>query len=283
MTDTTSHPADRSTSPTSGFEQVIAPASPPTVWATASAYAGRTLKQFIRTPQLLIVGAVTSTMFLLIFRYVFGGAIQTGPVKYVDFLIPALAAVSGLFAGGVVGVAEDSDSGLFDRLKSLPVPRPAILLGRSIADTALIMWGTFVSIVVGFAVGFRPHGGLLGGLAALGLCVVFAAAFSWLQIFLGLSAGSAQAAQGLSFAVFPLIFVSSAYVPVESMPGWMQPIAENQPVTAMVGAVRALVLGGDTTALLGHSTAWFVTRSILWSVAITIVFATLATRRFTKL
>jgi ABC-2 type transport system permease protein len=273
------NPSSTSKSPTF---TVTAPASPPSAWATASTYAARTLKQFIRTPQLLIVGAVTSIMFLLIFRYVFGGAIGTGPVKYVDFLIPALAAVSGLFGGGVVGVAEDADSGLFDRLKSLPVPRLAILFGRSLADTALIMWGTFVSIVVGFAVGFRPHGGLLSGLAALALCVLFAAAFSWLGIFLGLVAGSAQAAQGLSFAVFPLIFVSSAYVPVKSMPGWMQPVAENQPVTAMVGAVRALVLGGDTTAMLGHSTTWFVTRSVLWAFAIAIVFATLAGRRFSK-
>jgi ABC-2 type transport system permease protein len=273
------NPSSTSKSPTF---TVTAPASPPSAWATASTYAARTLKQFIRTPQLLIVGAVTSIMFLLIFRYVFGGAIGTGPVKYVDFLIPALAAVSGLFGGGVVGVAEDADSGLFDRLKSLPVPRLAILFGRSLADTALIMWGTFVSIVVGFAVGFRPHGGLLSGLAALALCVLFAAAFSWLGIFLGLVAGSAQAAQGLSFAVFPLIFVSSAYVPVKSMPGWMQPVAENQPMTAMVGAVRALVLGGDTTAMLGHSTTWFVTRSVLWAFAIAIVFATLAGRRFSK-
>jgi hypothetical protein len=109
---------------------------------------------------------------------------------------------------------------------------------------------------------------LLGALAALGLCVVFAAAFAWLQIFLGLVSGSAQAAQGISFSVFPLIFVSSAYVPVESMPGWLQPIAENQPVTAMVGAARALVLGGDTEALLGHSTTWFVVRALVWSAVI---------------
>ena len=98
------------------------PAHPPTVWATATTYAGRTVRQFVRTPQLLIVNAVTSTMFLLIFRFVFGGAITT-EVKYVNFLIPALAAVSGLFAGGAVGVAEDLESGLFDRLRSLPVPR----------------------------------------------------------------------------------------------------------------------------------------------------------------
>jgi ABC transporter DrrB family efflux protein len=259
------------------------PAGPPTALATATTYAGRTIKQFIRTPQLIVVNSVTSVMFLLIFRYVFGGAIQTGPVRYVDFLIPALAAVSGLFAGGAVGVAEDVDTGMFDRLRSLPVPRGALLLGRSLADTALITWGTFVTIVVGFIVGFRVHGGVLGALAGLALCILFGASFTWLQIFLGLVAGNAQAAQGISFSVFPLIFVSSAYVPVESMPGWLQPVAENQPVTAMVGAVRALSIGGDTEALLGHSTAWFVTRSLLWSAGILVVFVTLASRRFSKL
>ena len=262
---------------------IHAPAGPPTAWATATTYAGRTIRQFVRTPQLLVVNAVTSIMFLLIFRFVFGGAIQTGPVKYVDFLIPALAGVSGLFSSGAVGVAEDADSGMFDRMRSLPVPRGAVLLGRAMADTALITWGTFVTLVVGFIVGFRVHGGLLGALAALGLCVVFAAAFAWLQIFLGLVSGSAQAAQGISFSVFPLIFVSSAYVPVESMPGWLQPIAENQPVTAMVGAIRALVLGGDTEGLLGHSTTWFVVRSLVWSAVILLGFAALSTRKFTKL
>jgi ABC-type multidrug transport system permease subunit len=137
--------------------------------------------------------------------------------------------------------------------------------------------------VVGFAVGFRFHGGLLDALAALGLCVIFAAAFSWLMIYLGLISGNAQAAQGISFSVFPLVFVSSAYVPVETMPGWLQPIAEHQPVTLMVGAVRSLVLGDDAEALLGHSTSWFVVRSLLWSAVIFLVFATLSTRKFTKL
>ncbi|MFM2072260.1 MAG: hypothetical protein RLZZ623_2523 [Actinomycetota bacterium] len=268
-------------SPTSA--RIIAPTAPPSAWATATTYAGRTIKQFVRTPQLLVVNSVTSIMFLLIFRYVFGGAIQTGPVRYVDFLIPALAAVSGLFAGGAVGVAEDADSGLFDRLRSLPVPRWAVLFGRSMADTALITWGTFVTIVVGFLVGFRIHNGIGAALLALCLCVLFAMSFSWLQIYLGLVSGTAQAAQGISFSVFPLIFVSSAYVPVESMPGWLQPVAENQPVTAMVGSVRALVLGGDTEALLGHTTAWFIGRALAWSALILFGFATLSTRRFTRL
>ena len=259
------------------------PAHPPGAWATANTYAGRTIKQFMRTPQLLVVNALTSIMFLLIFRFVFGGAIQTGDVEYVNFLIPALAAVNGLFAGGAVGVAEDTESGLFDRLRSLPVPRWALLFGRSLADTALILWGTLVTVVVGVIVGFRPSGGFVGAVLAVALCVLFAAAFSWLQIFLGLVSGSAQAAQGISFAVFPLIFVSSAYVPVASMPGWLQPFAENQPVTAMVGSVRALTLGGDTEMLLGHPTAWFVTRAVLWSIAILAVFITLASRRFARL
>ena len=262
---------------------LTAPLHPPTAWATASTYAARTIRKFMRTPQVLVVEALTSVMFLLIFRYVFGGAIQTGPVEYVNFLIPALLAVAGLFSSGVVGTAEDAESGLFDRLRSLPIPRTAVLLGRSLADTALVGWGMFVTLIVGFLVGFRPSGTAAEFLAALVLCIVYGAALSWMMMFLGLISGGTQAAQGISFSVFPLIFVSSAYVPVESMPGWMQPIAENQPVTAMVGAVRALTIGGDTEALLGHSTSWFELRSLLWSVAILVVFATLATRRFAKL
>jgi ABC transporter DrrB family efflux protein len=264
------------------IKDITPPATPPSPGVVAAAYAGRTIRQYMRTPQLLIVNAATSIMFLLIFRFVFGGAIRTGGVAYVNFLIPALAAVSGLFASGVVGTAEDADSGFFDRLRSLPVSRGAVLLGRALADTALIMWGTVVSVVVGFVVGFRISGGTAGALVALAMCVLFAVAFAWLQIFMGLVAGSAQAAQGLSFAVFPLIFVSSAYVPVESMPGWLQPIARNQPVTAMVGSIRALVLGGDTQQLLGHTTSWFVVRAIIWAIVIAVLFGVVATRKFTR-
>ena len=251
--------------------------------ATASlAIAKRTLKQFWRTPQLIVVGSLTSAMFLLIFRYVFGGAIGTGSVKYADWLIPALLAGSGLFASGTAGVAEDVESGLYDRLRSLPIPRSATLIGRSIADTTLVGWGAFTTLAIGFATGFRFHGGVPRALAALGLCVLFGAAFSWLVIYMGLVAGSPQAAQGMSFMTFPFIFVSSAYVPVESMPGWMQPIAENQPFTMMVGAVRSLTVGPEAEALLGHSASWFVVRALIWSVVIAAFFALLATRRFAR-
>ena len=112
--------------------------------------------------------------------------------------------------------------------------------------------------------------------------MLFGAAFTWPFIYMGLVAGSAQAAQGMSFMAFPFVFVSSAYVPVESMPGWLQPVAEHQPVTAMVGSVRALVLGDDAAAVLGHSAGWFVVRALLWSVVIVAVFVPLATARFAR-
>lgn len=263
---------------------VAAPGRPPTALATAVTFAGRTLRQFARTPQLIVVGALTSAMFLLIFRYVFGGAIGTGDVAYVDFLIPGLAAAGAFFSGmgGAVGVAEDVDSGLFDRLRSLPVPRYAVLVGRSLADTALVVWATCITVGLGFATGFRLHGGVGAALLALGLLLVYGAACTWPFIYMGLISGNAQAAQGMSFLAFPFVFVSSAYVPVDSMPGWLQPVAEHQPVTAMVGSVRALALGDDAEALLGHSAGWFAVRALAWCVVIVAIFAPLATRRFAR-
>ncbi len=126
------------------------------------------------------------------------------------------------------------------------------------------------------------HGSAADALLAFGLCVVFAFAFEWLFITLGLVAGNAQAAQGMALLVFPLTFVSSAYVPVESMPGWMQAFAEHQPLTYMVDAVRALTLGARAEALLGHPAGYFVTRSLLWAAAIVVVFVPLAVARYRR-
>jgi ABC transporter DrrB family efflux protein len=251
---------------------------------TTLVLAGRTMRAWLRTPQLVVVATVQGAMFLLIFRYVFGGAIDAGPVPYVDFLVPGFVVTGLLFAGAgaAAGVAEDIDRGVVDRLRSLPVPRLGILAGRSLADTALATWGVVITTAIGFAVGFRIHGGIAAALAAVGLCVAFAAAFSWVFIAIGLVAGNAQAAQGMSLLVFPLTFVSSAYVPVDTMPGWMQPVAANQPLTMMTGAVRSLALGDTATAVLGHTTGWFVVRALLWSGAIAAVFAALAVARFRR-
>ena len=247
--------------------------------------ARRTLVNFVRTPQLIVVGTIQGAMFLLIFRYVFGGALDasTGGISYVDFLVPGYVVTGVLFAGtaAAAGVAEDLQHGVVDRLRSLPIPRTAVAAGRALAETLLVVWGAAVTTAIGFLVGFRPAGSLADSLTAFGLVVVFGFAFTWLFIVIGLSAGSAQAAQGMSLLVFPLTFVSSAYVPVETMPGWMQPIAQHQPITYMVDSVRAWVIE-DPVGVLGHSAGYFTARALLWSVALVAVFAPIAIARYRK-
>ncbi len=245
----------------------------------ASQVAGRTLKKFVRSPALLIAGTAQGVLFLLIFRYVFGGAVaHTGNLNYVDFLVPGFVVTGVLFQGmsAASGVADDQAGGLFDRLRSLPIRLLSIVTGRVSADTALVAWGVVVMTVVGFAVGFRIGGSVAAALAALGLTVLFGFAFVWMFIAMGLFAGSPQAAQGLSFLVFPLSFVSSAYVPVSTMPGWMQGFATNQPMTQMVNTVRLLTGGPAAQELLGHSVSYYLVPSLLWTAGLVIVFAPLA-------
>jgi ABC-2 type transport system permease protein len=238
----------------------------------------------VRTPQLLVVSLVSGAMFLLIFRYVFGGAIDTGPLPYVDFLVPGYVVTSVLFTGSnaASGVAEDLEAGITDRLRSLPVSRTALLGGRVVAEAALLALGLAVTTLLGLAVGFRPHGGVLDALAGFGLCVLFGFAFMWVFALLGLVAGNAQAAQGMSLMIFPISFVSSAMVPVDSMPGWMQPIAEHQPITVTTNAVRSLTLGDPALAGLSGTTAHWVLLSLAWTVGIVAVFAPLAVRRYRR-
>jgi len=247
--------------------------------------ATRTLKQFVRTPALIIAGTAQGVLFLLIFRYVFGGAVaHTGALNYVDFLVPGFVVTGVLFQGmgASSGVAADLESGLFDRLRSLPIRLISIITGRVSADTALVTWGVVVMTAVGFAVGFRLGGTALQGLAAFGLTVLFGFAFVWLFIMMGLMAGSPQAAQGLSFLVFPLSFVSSAYVPVATMPGWMQGFATNQPLTQMINTVRLLTGGPAAQQLLGHSLSYYLVPSLLWTAGLIAVFAPLAAWKLKK-
>jgi ABC-2 type transport system permease protein len=263
---------------------LVAPTATAGPTTTALAVARRTVRKFLRTPQLVVVGTIQGVMFLLIFRYVFGGAIGAGGLDYVQFLVPGFVVTGVLFSGtgAAAGVAEDMEQGFFDRLRSLPIPRTSVLTGRSLADTALVAWGAALTTAIGFAVGFRVGTDWVLALAAFGLVVLFGFAFTWLFITIGLYAGNAQAAQGLSLLVFPLSFVSSAYVPVDSMPGWMQAFAEHQPLTVMVDAVRALALGDTATAVLGHSTAYYVVASLLWSAGLVAVFAPIAVLRYRK-
>jgi ABC transporter DrrB family efflux protein len=265
----------------------IAPPVQPSASLAASTLgiAKRGLLKYLRTPQLVVLGTIQGALFLLIFRYVFGGAIgPDGGLSYVDFLVPGFITTGILFSGmgAAAGVAEDLEQGLVDRLRSLPIPRSAVLAGRALADTAVLVWGLLITAAIGFAVGFRIHGSVADALAALGLLVVFGFAFEWLFITLGLFAGNAQAAQGMALLVFPLTFVSSAYVPVQSMPGWLQAVATHQPITVMVDAVRALTQGPAAEMLLGHSAGYYVVRSLLWATAIVLVFVPVAVARYRR-
>lgn len=251
---------------------------------SAGQIARRVLLNFIRSPQLVVLGTAQGAMFLLIFRYVFGGAITTGGIDYVNFVVPGFITTGVLFNAmySSVGMAEDMHSGLVARLRSLPIPRSAVLVGRALADTGLQFWSLAITIGIGFAVGFRLHGSPGAALAALGLVILFGLVFEWLFLLMGMIAGSAQAAQGFAIIIFPLTFVSSAYVPVATMPTWLRGIAENQPMTAMVDAVRCLTEGHAAEALLGHPTSYFVIRAVIWSVGLLAVFAPLAIARYAR-
>jgi ABC transporter DrrB family efflux protein len=224
------------------------------------------------------------SLFFLIYRYIFGGAIDVGRVAYVDYLVPGFVATGVLFSGigAAVAMADDLHEGFVDRLRSLPIPRGSVLAARAIADTAILTLASAVTVAIAFAVGFRLHGGLLAGLAAFGLVIVFGFAFEWLFITMGLFAGNGQAAQGMGMIVFPLAFISSAYVPVDSMPSWLQVIATHQPLTYMVDAVRSLTLGSQSQALLGRPASYFVVRSLLWAGAILALSVPLAIARYRR-
>jgi len=280
MTATTAAPTDIATA-RFGITATDRPAG---MVATTTSVAARTLRKFVRTPQLVVLGTIQGAMFLLIFRYVFGGNMAPGDVPYVDYLVPGFIVTGLLFSGmtTATGVAEDVEQGFFDRLRSMPVPRSALVTGRAVADTGVLTWNLLFTAAVGFAIGFRVHGDAVETLAAFGLCIVFGFAFIWLFVFLGLISGNAQAAQGVAMLVFPLSFVSSAYVPVDSMPGWLQPIAENQPLTAMTNAVRSLALGDPALAGLSGSTGHWVALSLAWSVGLVAVFAPLAIARYRR-
>ena len=252
---------------------------------TALEIAKRTIKQFFRNPQILMMGTIQGALFLFMFRYVFGGAINPrSKVPYVDWLVPGFLTTVILWSGmaAASGVAEDGSSGLYDRLRSLPIPRSAVMVGRSLADATLIGWGVFTTAIIGYLVGFRSHGSIAAVIAAYALIILAGWAFTWAFIFIGLVSKSAQAAQGLSMLIVPFSFVSSANVPIKSMPGWMQPFAANQPVTVIINAVRSLMLGGTDAVGIEHSTTYWVVLSLIWCAAIALVFCALCTRRFAR-
>ncbi|TMC51471.1 MAG: ABC transporter permease [Chloroflexi bacterium] len=243
----------------------------------ASAVAQRNLIAYRRVPQLLVFSTIQPVVFVLMFRYVFGGAISVPGFSYVDFLMPGIFIQTVVFGamGTAVGLATDVKSGLLERFRALPMARSAVLAGRTLADLCRNVFVVLLMTAIGFAVGFRVHTGPLGLLGALLLLLLFGYTMSWVFALLGLAVGDPETAQAAAFPVVaPLVFASSAFVPVNTMPGWMQVFANHQPVSITTSAARALVLGGDTASL--------VLQSIGWCAGILLVFAPLAVWRYRR-
>jgi len=221
----------------------------------------RNLRRQFRIPSQLVYTTALPVMWVLLFVYVFGGAIQVPGVKYIDFLLPGILVLTVAFgiANTALGLSDDLASGVLDRFRSQPVSRPALLLGRALFDSIRNVIALLIALGVGFAVGFRFHNGLPAALAAFGLTVALGFALSWFGVLLGLAIPDPEAAQtaGTLLAI-PVIFASSTFVPVQSMPGWLQAVASNNPVTHAVDAARALMLGGPATTAVLSTLAWTV-------------------------
>ena len=240
--------------------------------------AERNLIRLPRSPDLLLAVTVQPVMFVLLFVYVFGGAIQTpGYDNYKDFLIPGILVQNIAFGGFLtaLGLAEDMNKGLIDRFRSLPMARAAVLAGRTTADIATNLLSIIVLVVTGLIIGFSFNANIGEILLGVLLLLVFGYAFSWVFALIGLLVSSPEAANSVGFiAVFPLTFISSAFVPVESMPSALQTVAEVNPFTVTVDAMRALWVGGEA----GNS----IWGAFVWALVIFAIAAPLAVSRYRR-
>jgi ABC-2 type transport system permease protein/oleandomycin transport system permease protein len=260
-----------------GREEVIAQKGIGRFISDMLVIAERNLIALVRIPQSLFFSSVQPIMFVLLFRYVFGGAINVPGHSYVDFLMPGIFVQTVAFGsiGTAIGLAEDMQKGFIERFRSLPMARSAVLAGRTTADLVRNVGVLILITIVGMLVGFRIHTNALAFIGGMGLILLFAYGLSWGFSIIGLIAPNTETAQVMSFPLlFPLTFASSAFVPVQSMPGWLQSFANNQPISILVDAMRALSNGGPT--------AGYVVKSLIWSVVILAVLAPYAARRFRR-
>ena len=249
----------------------------------------RNLLRYIRLPQLLAFSVIQPIMFLLLFTYVFGGAIGSSipPAaggKYINFLLPGLLVQISLFGAAqtAVGLTDDLSRGVVDRFRSLPMTRSAVLAGRTLADLMRNTVVLSIMFVVAFAIGFRYQTSFVGFLGGVAIVLLFAYAMSWVMAVIGLKVVNPEATQTVTFlVVFPFVFASAVFVPVSTMPSWLQPFAEHQPVTVMVEAARGLMLGSGALQP-GQTVAGVVFLAVVWCVAITAVAAPWAVRIYRR-
>lgn len=250
-------------------------------WAVRDTFAmvWRNLTVIRRVPQLLVFSFVQPVIFVFMFRYVFGGAIQVPGGRYVDYLMPGVFVQTVAFGAinTAIGLADDQNKGLLERLQSLPMSRSAVLGGRVLADTTRNVFIVLLMLAVGFLVGFRTHTSVLQVAAGVAVMVLFGLALCWIFALIGLLVPNGEAAQAAAFPLLaPLVFASSAFVDPRTMPGWLRWWAERQPVSITAKGVRSLMLGGPE-----FPTA-YVWGSIAWSLAIIAVMAPLAVRKYRR-
>lgn len=250
----------------------------------------RNLLRNVRIPQLLIFATIQPVMFLLLFNYVFGGAItQGGPAaaagEYINWLIPGILVQSAVFGATqtAVGLTEDLRAGVIDRFRSLPMARSAVLTGRTNADTVRNLWVLGLMLGVGYLIGWRFDQGFARMALGVGVALLFAYSMSWAMACMGLAIKDTEAVQVAGFLpIFPLVFASSVFVPTQTMPDWLQAFAENQPITIIANTVRSLMLPEAAVELIGFDQTGLLLRSLAWIGGIILVFAPLAVRLYRR-
>lgn len=259
--------------------------------ADSLAMAWRNILRFTRAPDMVVFTLFSPIMFVVLFRYVFGGAISgLQGLDYVTYLVPGIAVQTAIFSAGTTGfaLADDLQKGFVDRLRSLPMARSAVMAGRVIADSLNNLVQVVILILVGVIVGFRPDS-VLGLILGVILLLGFALSTSFIFALVGMMVSTVEAVNAATFpVVFPLTFASSAFVPTHTMPGWLQPFANHQPVSVVVNAVRSLVLGDISSEardmlFAGQSTSSLVLQSLAWTAGLTIVFGWLSVRKYRAL
>ncbi|MHB8605328.1 MAG: ABC transporter permease [Thermoplasmatota archaeon] len=238
----------------------------------------RNLVHYVRVPQLIAFAVVQPIMFTLLFAFVFGGAIKTPNGNYVDFLIPGIIVQTVIFGSmqSGINIAEDTQKGIMDRFRALPIARGTVLAARTLSDTLRHTVSVFIMAGVGYLIGYRFHGALGDAALALGLCILIGLAFSWIATTIGLMVRDTQTAEIAGFTwVFPVVFASSIFVPVATMPTWLQWFALNSPITESADAVRAWSLGTP----VGDAPLY----AIAWCLALILIFGSIAVWRFRRL
>ncbi len=250
----------------------------------------RNILRNVRLPQLLVFATIQPVMFLLLFNYVFGGAISSsGPAaaagQYINWLIPGILVQSAVFGATqtAVGLTEDLSAGVIDRFRSLPMARSAVLTGRTNADLFRNLWVNALMLLVGFLIGWRFEQGFVKMAFGVLLVLLFAYAMSWVMACLGLAIKDTEAVQVAGFLpIFPLVFASSVFVPTDTMPAWLQTFADNQPITILANTVRSLMLPEEALGFIGLDQGTLILQSFAWIAGIILVFSPLAVRLYRR-